>query len=199
MRRTAHHEILAIGVLAAALAWLPWPSSAVPASRTAETGTGTETASPPQIRSKAQLDAYLRAHAGQPTPLDALTPGARARFLDGLVFGSRGLAGFDTQDLAQLTREQGRQLLALFGAERYADTLRPWAEQARAARADAQIGDLERRYNRYNRTLTQRRATGDAWDQLHGDLPEAFDRTAIGRLPNDALVLLYRAIERAYA
>jgi hypothetical protein len=199
MRRTAHHEILAIGVLAAALAWLPWPSSAVPASRTAETGTGTETASPPQIRSKAQLDAYLRAHAGQPTPLDALTPGARERFLDGLVFGSRGLAGFDTQDLAQLTREQGRQLLALFGAERYAATLRPWAEQARAARADAQIGDLERRYNRYNRTLKQQRPTGDAWDQLRGDLPEAFDRTAIGRLPNDALVLLYRAIERAYA
>lgn len=197
MRRTAHHDILARGVLVAALAWLPWPASAAQAPPGAELAS--EAAPSPQIRSKAQLDAYLRAHAGQPTPLDALTPGARERFLDGLVFGSRGLAGFDTQDLAQLTREQGQRLLALFGAERYAETLQPWAKQARVASAEPQIGDLERRYNRYNRTLQQHRTATDAWHQLRSVLPEAFDRTAIARLPDDALVLLYRAIERAYA
>lgn len=197
MRRTAHHQLLALGTLAAALAWLPWPGNAAAAQPDAQIGAETA-ASPPPIRSKAQLDAYLREHAGRPTPLDAFTPGARERFLDGLVFGSRGLAGFDTQDLAQLTREQGRRLLALFGVERYAATLQPWAEQARVAGAAPRIGDLERRYNRYNRTL-QRHRTTDAWHQLRSDLPEALDGTAIARLPDDALALLYRAIERAYA
>ncbi|MBB6366113.1 hypothetical protein FHR56_001226 [Xanthomonas sacchari] len=152
------------------------------------------------IRSSAQLETYLRAHAGQRTPLDALTPGARERFLDGLVFGRNGLGGFDTQDLPQLTRAQGRALLALFGVERYAETLPHWATQPRASAPAARIGDLERRYNRYNRALHGLGRTGrDPWPALRSALPEAFDRSATAPLDDAALELLYRALVATYA
>ncbi len=151
------------------------------------------------IHSQAQLDTYLRTHASEPTPLDALTPGARERFIDGLVFGRNGLSGFETTDLPQLTREQGRALLALFGAEQYADTLTNWAKHARAADTTATISTLERRYNGYNRILRQRQAEReDPWPSLRAALPEAFDRSAAAQLDNASLTLLYRAIVATY-
>lgn len=152
------------------------------------------------IRSSAQLGTYLRAHAGQRTPLDALTPGARERFLDGLVFGRNGLGGFDTQDLPQLTRAQGRALLALFGVERYAETLPHWATQPRAYDPAAPIGDLERRYNSYHRNLDGLRRSGrDPWPALRSALPEIFDRDAATQSDDTALELLYRAVVATYA
>ncbi|WP_045765602.1 hypothetical protein [Xanthomonas albilineans] len=151
------------------------------------------------IRSQSQLDAYLRAHAGEPTPLDAFSPGARERFIDGLVFGRIGLSGFDTQDLAQLTREQGRALLALFGAAQYADTLPHWAKQARAVDTATTIGAFEHRYNGYNRLLRQRQDEDrPPWPSLRAALPEAFDRSAAAQLDNASLTLLYRAIVATY-
>ncbi|WP_235429755.1 hypothetical protein [Xanthomonas sp. GPE 39] len=174
------------------------PSATPPATMAVATANGMATNQLP-IRSQAQLDAYLRTHAGEPTPLDALTPGARERFIDGLVFGRNGLVGFDPQDLPQLTREQGHALLALFGAEQYADTLTNWAKHARAADTTATISALERRYNGYNHLLRQRQAEGqDHWPSLRAALPEAFDRRAAAQLDNASLTLLYRAIVATY-
>ncbi|MBB5876522.1 hypothetical protein [Xanthomonas sp. 3498] len=175
------------------------PPPALPAQVAASGDTAVAIAGPP-IRSSAQLETYLRAHAGQRTPLDALTPGARERFLDGLVFGRNGLGGFDTQDLPQLTREQGRALLALFGVERYAETLPHWATQPRVSDPAARIGDLERRYNRYHRNLDGlRHSERDPWPALRSALPEIFDRAAIAQLDDTALDLLYRAVVATYA
>ncbi|MEL4890774.1 hypothetical protein PQU63_04230 [Xanthomonas protegens] len=178
---------------------LAQPPSPTPPAQVAASGDTVAAAGLP-IRSSAQLAAYLRAHAGQRTPLDALTPGAHERFLDGLVFGRNGLGGFDTQDLPQLTRTQGRALLALFGVERYAESLPHWATQPRVSDPAAPIGDLERRYNRYNRDPRGARHTqGDPWPVLRSALPEAFDPTAITHLDAAALELLYRAVAAAYA
>ncbi|MXV10662.1 hypothetical protein DYQ93_06355 [Xanthomonas sp. LMG 8992] len=179
---------------------LAQPPPPTPPAEMATSGGTAVAAEQLPIRSRAQLATYLRARAGQPTPLDALTPGARERFLDGLVFGRNGLGGFDTQDLPQLTRTQGRALLALFGMERYAESLPHWATQPRAHDPAAPIGELERRYNRYNQNLDGLGRSGrDPWPALRSALPETFERDAAAQLDDDALELLYRAVVATYA
>ncbi|MGN6112619.1 MAG: hypothetical protein ACTHOC_06385 [Luteimonas sp.] len=75
----------------------------------------------PPLRSRAALEAWLAAEAGQRTPLDLLPPLARARFIDDLVFGHDGLGGFSTEDLAtELTPAEAKAVLALFDAADYA-------------------------------------------------------------------------------
>ncbi|MET0551272.1 MAG: hypothetical protein ABW002_18605, partial [Xanthomonas sp.] len=193
------HACLASLALCLATHALAQPPSPAPPTGKATSGDATVAEAVP-IRSAAQLQAYLRTHAGQRTPLDALTPGARERFLDGLVFGRTGLGGFDTQDLPQLTRTQGRALLALFGVERYAETLPHWAPQPRRSDPAARIGNLERRYNRYHRNLDDLRRTGrDPWPALRSALPETFDPAATAQLDDTALELLYRAVVATYA
>ncbi|WNH43206.1 MULTISPECIES: hypothetical protein [Xanthomonas] len=193
------HACFAAVALCLATPAVAQPPPAPPAQGAASGDTAATVEELP-IRSTAQLATYLRAHAGQATPLDALTPGARERFLDGLVFGRDGLGGFDTQDLPQLTREQGRALLALFGAERYAERLPHWATQPRAYDPAAPIGDLERRYNVYNRNLDGLRRTGrDPWPAVRSALSEAFDPAALAHSDATALDLLYRAVVATYA
>lgn len=73
------------------------------------------------IASRAQLDVYVRDTPASRSPLSWLTPAARRRFLDGLVFHGRGLGGLYLGDLDyELTREQAYTLLSLFGAQNYA-------------------------------------------------------------------------------
>jgi hypothetical protein len=76
------------------------------------------------IGSRAELEAYLAAH--ETTPLDALSPPAKERFLGSLRFGDEGLMTFSGADLeSQLTEEEGRRILRLFGAESYAGSVYP--------------------------------------------------------------------------
>lgn len=109
------------------------------------------------IATRAQLDVYLRDTPPADSPLSWLTPGARRRFIDSLVFGQRGLGGMDLGDLRyELTREQAYALLRLFGAENYAldmdarTTPRPFD-------GDAAASVLEPRYE----TLVAASAVGD--------------------------------------
>lgn len=73
------------------------------------------------IKTKADLDRYLEELRQNPearTPLNALSPAARDRFLNSLVFTERGLGGFYFADLeAQLTASQIYRVLSLFGAQ----------------------------------------------------------------------------------
>ena len=86
------------------------------------------------IRSPAQLQQYLRTHKDTATPLDALSPGARERFLASLRFGAHGLGGFATEDLSsELDATQIRRVLALFGAADYADSIPPANEPLRGS------------------------------------------------------------------
>lgn len=70
------------------------------------------------IKSADDLAAYLRT-AGTDSPLMALSPGARERFLGSLSFNANGLVSYQYEDLArELTASQAYRLLALFGAQR---------------------------------------------------------------------------------
>src|SRR3546814_11955295 len=85
------------------------------------------------IRNQSQLDEYLRQHAasGKPTPLDAFPAGARERFLSDLVWGSKGLGGFNRGALAvDVGDDQHRPFLGLVGRDLVAS-----AAPSRRARA----------------------------------------------------------------
>jgi hypothetical protein len=78
------------------------------------------------LTSRAELDAYLN-HEPTDSPLKQLSPAARQRFLDSLVFGERGgLGSFMFVDLqAELNDVDGRSLLKLFDSEESWDLISP--------------------------------------------------------------------------
>jgi len=158
------------------------------------------------LRSQAQLDDYLRRHAaaGESTPLDAFSAGARARFLSSLEWSSHGLGGFDPADLAEeLDDARIHAVLALFGSNMIA-----YAPASRAAAIGLHrdpgdrdhISDLERRYALYQQQLN---AAGRAHDDLAIAgitasrfkvlFPEADQPEDLHRLANHDLRLLWRA------
>jgi hypothetical protein len=105
------------------------------------------------IDSREELDAWLSRH---PTgsPLDALTPGARERFIMSLSFGPGGVGGFDASDLMdELSDAQIHAVLALFGPRalevappsHYLETRRV----EKHVREPGAIGAIERRYNSF--------------------------------------------------
>jgi hypothetical protein len=107
--------------LAAVLALAsPAPPQAAGASTTPNPQGAQQASAEPPLRSEAALAAYLKANAGKPTPLDALSPLARKRFLESLRFGATGADpyAYERHDLArELTAGQIRSLLGLFGIE----------------------------------------------------------------------------------
>ncbi|KZC24640.1 hypothetical protein RHOFW104T7_07425 [Rhodanobacter thiooxydans] len=100
------------------------------------------------ITSRAALDAYVRDTPPESSPLNWLTPGARRRFLDSLVYREHGLGGMSLADLRyELTREQAYTLLRLFGAQNYAIDLDALTTPPPAAEAPA-ASTLEPAYDR---------------------------------------------------
>lgn len=152
------------------------------------------------LRSQAALDAYLATHADRATPFDPLPPLARARFLSSLRFGSKGLVGFDTRDLAtELTPPEIERVLALFDAADYAKMVRsrhPLGPPAWRGHADAP-GRIETGFDALYR---MQRAEGGDVQALHeriaalvGDLPRQPD--ALLTLPERELIHLLRALD----
>ncbi len=140
----------------------------------------------PPITSAATLERYLALHVDQSSPLDALPPGARARFLAGIRFGN-GRAQPALTELGLLSREQGRRILGLFGMEALADNPSlEWASMP--VPMPATISPFEARYNRY--------LLGDARPALATAFPELDDPAAIGRLSDYELRLLLRLLRQ---
>ena len=80
-------------------------------------GAPSPTAPAQVIRSAKDLDTHVRTTAR--SPLDLLSPLAKQRFLDSLVFGATGLGGFQYSDLeAELTADEIQKVLGLFAMER---------------------------------------------------------------------------------
>jgi hypothetical protein len=74
-----------------------------------------------QVKSRAELDAYLREDSNQDHPLFALSEDGLRQFLGSLVFTERGLASFNASALeAELTATQIYRVLSLFGLQRMA-------------------------------------------------------------------------------
>jgi hypothetical protein len=145
------------------------------------------------IRSQGALENYLRETAGKPSPLDALSTGARRRFLGSLQFGARGLGGFATDDLADgLTHAQVLALLALFDASEYAGIVDA-RDEVRAPRLVE--SDFEQRFDVFYReaqaTPDDPEATTRAYKALLGGAQEP--RELAAALDTYDLELLYRA------
>ncbi len=71
------------------------------------------------IRSQSDLKRYLAETASYSSPLNALSSGARVRFLSSVTFNEKGITGFHYADLqSELTASQMFDVLHLFGAEK---------------------------------------------------------------------------------
>jgi hypothetical protein len=158
------------------------------------------------IGSRADLDAHLREHAAD-SPLNALSPGARERFLYSLKFDSRaGLIAASGVDVAdELTDEQIRAVFELFGPEvaRHAppSLLEDVRGVERNVRSRDQVGAAERSYIDYFKAVTD--AGGAEADQERDAMAAAFDQNLAGlyqgrglaRLDDRELRLLRRAAQ----
>ena len=92
------------------------------------------------IKTSGDLAAYLRS-ANRGSPLMALSPGGRQRFLDSLTFNENGLVSYRYEDLAQeLTASQAYRVLSLFGAQRTTHLLHARVETSDAAVMSARTG-----------------------------------------------------------
>ncbi len=70
------------------------------------------------IKNGDDLKEYLESIRGRSSPIDALSDGARQRFLDSLKFNERGVTGFRYSELeSELTVSQIYKILSLFGAQ----------------------------------------------------------------------------------
>jgi hypothetical protein len=69
------------------------------------------------IRSPDALQRYLDSPQGQQSPLMALSPGARKRFIGTLMWGTKGVGSFEEADLQELNDAQILQVLTLLGQQ----------------------------------------------------------------------------------
>ena len=127
---------------------LPFTALAAPPPDAGVTRNATPAIPAKPITSRAALDAYQRDTPPANSPLSWLTPGARRRFLDSLVYREHDLGGMNLGDLRyELTREQAYTLLRLFGAQDYAIDLDALTTPRSATHDDA-TGTLEAAYDR---------------------------------------------------
>lgn len=187
------------GILAVALSLALAPACAWPAMAQEDASARPAAVAPapaqPPLRSAAALEAYLEANAGKPTPLDALSPLARKRFLESLRFGPEGADPYDYErhDLVrELVADQIRALLALFGIEPDAYLLslaRPKPKPASQAQAEAQPSAIALAYDEFRRRMAEADArrfsrNGDRLSELayQSAIERAFE-SAFGALP----------------
>lgn len=167
-----------------------------------DTATAGAEGGPDPIRSRAALDARL---ARCPTPLDLMTPGGRARFLDRLAFNDRGLYRISLAELeAELTRDEMHDVVALFGlrAPAASGLLPEEAQALRSARArdgGGRDGGIERRFDRLDRIERQlsdepEADVAEGMRAAYGVLFPATDRARdIATAASHDLRLLFRA------
>jgi hypothetical protein len=150
------------------------------------------------LRTRAELDAYLAANAGR-TPIDALSPGARERFLHALQFSDRGLVSMDPNDLSdELEDAQIRAVMGLFGAEvlAHAPSSRLAETRSLERRVVARdgMGPAERKYTDWYKAMHDV-ARGPDRDAQRGALFDAqlaplFEPASLRRLDDHELRLL---------
>lgn len=74
-----------------------------------------------KVKTKDDLEQLLLSDS----PLDLLSPAAKERFVDSIVFREKGLGGFYSDDIvAELTPSQAYRILSLFGAQHVLPKLR---------------------------------------------------------------------------
>jgi hypothetical protein len=156
------------------------------------------------IDNQDEFDAW---HGRRPASLEALTPGARERFILSVSFGPGGITAFDASDLMdELSDAQIREVLAPFGP-RAVDNAPPshYLETRRVeknVRDRGVIGAIEQRYNHF---YAQLRVVRDAPDLQRADhlarefdsqLAELFEAKELRRADDHELRILRAAARR---
>ncbi|TWI03605.1 hypothetical protein IP90_01419 [Luteimonas cucumeris] len=109
------------------------------------------------VHSTADLDRYLKATANAPSPLDRLSPLARKRFLDSLEFRDGALVSHGRSDLiAELTSDEIRQVLGIFGEEPDEYLLTLARPAPRTAPLPAEPSDVERSFDTFSQIADSR-------------------------------------------
>jgi hypothetical protein len=104
----------------------------------------------PPLRTKAELDAWLKANAGKRTPFDGFSAGGRARAMAQVTFGERGLQSLPFEEIAwQLDAAQAANLLKLLGAEDWASMLDHYPADARWKGSATKPSAIDHRYLAY--------------------------------------------------
>lgn len=94
------------------------------------------------VKSAAALAEYMKSVPSDQSPLSALSPGAKARFINGLTFNEKGLTSYNYADLkAELTASQIYQLLSLFGVQHTTPLIRGARVQNDTDRAILRLND----------------------------------------------------------
>lgn len=89
------------------------------------------------VKSKEDLERYLKIIPPKSNVLYLLSPAARERFIATLTFNEKGLTGFGFQDLQrELSQDQIAKVLALFGSESSAVHIKPNVESRKAPSRD---------------------------------------------------------------
>jgi hypothetical protein len=181
---------------------LPFAALTAPPPDTGVTRNATPAIPAKPIASLAELDAYLRDTPPANSPLSWLTPGARRRFLDSLVYREHGLGGMSLADLRyELTREQAYTLLRLFGAQDYAVDLDALSTP-RAATDGPAARALEAAHERLLTATTQANglaAQAQAVARSYGtDVAPAQADTALRALRDRDMEFLFRAADLAW-
>ncbi|MEJ2417377.1 MAG: hypothetical protein P8Y45_10690 [Exilibacterium sp.] len=142
-----------------------------------------------------ELTQWLRDHPAAMTALDRLSPGARARFLQGVRFHNGVFRGFSTFDLeAELDGPGCKAFLSAFGLEEYTPPCYGGEPEARRriAAAPSLPSELENRFDTFIAAAHSKSDEGR--EKVFVRLfPEAQSAQSIAALGDHDLWLLFRA------
>ncbi|HEX8609939.1 MAG TPA: hypothetical protein VF800_01450 [Telluria sp.] len=92
------------------------------------------------IKSRADLERYLKMVPRQSNALYLLSAAARERFIESITFNEKGVTGFSFADLQrELPQEQIAKILALFGSESSATYIKPTAKRWQQKGGDSNL------------------------------------------------------------
>jgi hypothetical protein len=154
------------------------------------------------IHTRRDLKEYLKSTAKTGSPLDALSPDARQRFLSSMQFGAYGAGRFNFSDLQYLSTKQVYKILALFGEQGMTievtdGRIRPRSPHAKSGSTRA--SPIQQRFDKYWRAVQatfgkgwgkRSQVAGRMYDQLFASKQNSDFVTKVG---NGDLRLLFRA------
>ena len=170
--------------------------------------TDATSSSVPLSRPGPDVTEWLRLHPEAAAMLDRLSPGARRRFLHGLLVRDGEIVGFDAAELsAELDARGSEEVLAAFGLQEYGRAVHPHHNEPGVLRriaTGAQPSKLEDRFDAFVEAASEH--PRDESDSAFGErigvvfdrlFPEARSAEMLAALGDRDLWLLFRAANDA--
>ena len=169
-----------------------------PVALAREDASVTKTSTPIVVRTREEMQAFIDSPAFENSSLAILSPGARKRFVDGLIQRAHGIGGFDTSDLtSELTSNQIDEVMRLVDAPEYVGA---WEGNDQPHARYALETDFDRRYSTmYSgmRNVSPSEERTVIRDQLPLLFPDGVSKESLSTLNNHDLNLAFRALQSA--